>query len=203
MIKDTRHFDWAIIGAGVVGCAISRELSQHSDLRIALIEQNRVGSGATLNSGGFVRVVHSEIMLSPDGPVLIEVGARIHGGYTPKTVQSFSSVSQLELSVYAYTDIDKYIITTNHPPIFYKNALVYFFISHQDGIIERIIEDKELENLDSYFSSVWNISKNSPINKTVDLLTSPGWVVLMNESKEKLLEDKAKIMELEKNGQLY
>lgn len=60
MIKNARHFDWVIIGAGVIGCAISRELSQSSSLSVALIEQNRVGSGATLHSGGFVRVVHSE-----------------------------------------------------------------------------------------------------------------------------------------------
>ena len=60
MTKSTRYFDWVIIGAGIVGCAISRELSESSDLKIALIEQGRVGSGATLHSGGFVRVVHSE-----------------------------------------------------------------------------------------------------------------------------------------------
>lgn len=60
MSTNQRQFDWVIIGAGVIGCAIARELSLQSNFSVALIEQNRVGSGATLYSGGFVRVIHSE-----------------------------------------------------------------------------------------------------------------------------------------------
>lgn len=60
MSTNQRQFDWVIIGAGVIGCAIARELSLQSNFSVALIEQNRVGSGATFYSGGFVRVIHSE-----------------------------------------------------------------------------------------------------------------------------------------------
>ncbi|OIK03165.1 NAD(P)/FAD-dependent oxidoreductase [Streptomyces monashensis] len=41
-------YDVAIVGAGVVGCAIARELARHPDLRIALLEaQDDVGQGTS------------------------------------------------------------------------------------------------------------------------------------------------------------
>lgn len=41
-------YDVAIVGAGVVGCAIARELARHPDLRIALVEaQDDVGQGTS------------------------------------------------------------------------------------------------------------------------------------------------------------
>ncbi|MDH6222688.1 FAD-dependent oxidoreductase [Streptomyces pseudovenezuelae] len=41
-------YDVAIVGAGVVGCAIARRLARHADLRIALIEaQDDVGQGTS------------------------------------------------------------------------------------------------------------------------------------------------------------
>lgn len=166
----------------------------------SIVEYNKQVLGAL---GIRIGSAHSEIMLSSDGPVLIEVGARVHGGYTPKTVQSFSSASQLELSAYAYTNPDKFITATSAAPTFYKNALVYFFVSYQDRIIKEIEGKERLKQFSSYFSSVWNISENSLVHKTVDLFTSPGWVVLMNECVSKLLEEKERIGELEKSGRLY
>ncbi|MGW3291278.1 FAD-dependent oxidoreductase [Streptomyces sp. NPDC001002] len=41
-------YDVAIVGAGVVGCAIARRLARHADLRIALVEaQDDVGQGTS------------------------------------------------------------------------------------------------------------------------------------------------------------
>jgi glycerol-3-phosphate dehydrogenase len=41
-------YDVAVVGAGVVGCAIARELARHPDLRIALVEaQDDVGQGTS------------------------------------------------------------------------------------------------------------------------------------------------------------
>ncbi|MEU8972512.1 FAD-dependent oxidoreductase [Streptomyces monashensis] len=41
-------YDVAVVGAGVVGCAIARELARHPDLRIALLEaQDDVGQGTS------------------------------------------------------------------------------------------------------------------------------------------------------------
>ncbi|OIJ99997.1 FAD/NAD(P)-binding oxidoreductase [Streptomyces sp. MUSC 14] len=41
-------YDVAIVGAGVVGCAIARELARHPDLRIALLEaQDDIGQGTS------------------------------------------------------------------------------------------------------------------------------------------------------------
>ncbi|WP_180958478.1 ATP-grasp domain-containing protein [Vibrio sp. vnigr-6D03] len=146
---------------------------------------------------------HSEIMLSPDGPVLIEVGARIHGGYTPRTVQNFSSVSQLDLTVDAFTNHSRFKERTSQPPTFHKKALVQFFISTEEGKVEDVNGKEQLSKLDSYFDSVWGIAPQSKVSKTVDLFTSPGWVVLMNESANALNRDKQAAIDLEENHELY
>jgi glycerol-3-phosphate dehydrogenase len=55
-------YDAAIIGAGVVGCAVARELSRY-DIRIAVIEKEfDVASGASSRNSG---VIHSGIHYSP------------------------------------------------------------------------------------------------------------------------------------------
>ena len=44
----TRSYDVAVVGAGVVGCAIARDLARHPSLRIALVEaQDDVGQGTS------------------------------------------------------------------------------------------------------------------------------------------------------------
>ncbi|WP_019072636.1 FAD-dependent oxidoreductase [Streptomyces hokutonensis] len=44
----SRSYDVAVVGAGVVGCAIARELARHPNLRVALVEaQDDVGQGTS------------------------------------------------------------------------------------------------------------------------------------------------------------
>ncbi|XUL86415.1 FAD-dependent oxidoreductase [Streptomyces galilaeus] len=44
----SRSYDVAVVGAGVVGCAIARELARHPSLRVALVEaQDDVGQGTS------------------------------------------------------------------------------------------------------------------------------------------------------------
>lgn len=44
----SRSYDVAVVGAGVVGCAVARELARHPNLRVALVEaQDDVGQGTS------------------------------------------------------------------------------------------------------------------------------------------------------------
>ncbi|SEC77555.1 glycerol-3-phosphate dehydrogenase [Streptomyces sp. 3213] len=44
----SRSYDVAVVGAGVVGCAIARELARHPNLRVAIVEaQDDVGQGTS------------------------------------------------------------------------------------------------------------------------------------------------------------
>ena len=56
-------YDVAVVGAGVVGCALSRELSQYSGLRVLLIEaRNDVGEAT---SKGNAAIVHTGFDAEP------------------------------------------------------------------------------------------------------------------------------------------
>lgn len=53
-------FEWAVIGAGCCGLAVARRLAEHRpDDRIALIEAERVGYGASGRNAGFLLNIHS------------------------------------------------------------------------------------------------------------------------------------------------
>jgi biotin carboxylase len=144
---------------------------------------------------------HSEIMLTPDGPVLIEVGARVHGGGTPKTVSKISHLSQLNLILPSYLDEDffcKKIEKENTS--FHKNACVYFFINSKEGILKKIDYIEEIKALNSFFDLVLTVQIDSLIQKTVSLNNSPGWVVLINQNDNVLKADLEKLERLHSQG---
>jgi len=62
MVDKKKHFDILIIGAGVVGCAIARELSKYK-LDIAVLEKEEdVGWGVSCRNTG---VVHAGFAYPP------------------------------------------------------------------------------------------------------------------------------------------
>jgi sarcosine oxidase subunit beta len=56
-MKNSATADVIIIGAGIVGCAIFHELASHTNLRIVMVDQGKLASGTTGQSGGLVRVL--------------------------------------------------------------------------------------------------------------------------------------------------
>ena len=100
-------WDVCIVGAGIVGCALARELSRYR-LRIVLVERSDdVGSGATKANSGIVHGAYS----SPHGTLkasLCAAGARMYArldaelafGYrrTGALVLAFSPAERRELA---------------------------------------------------------------------------------------------------------
>lgn len=54
-MKTMTTADVIIIGAGIVGCAIFHELASLTHRRIVMVDQNKVASGTTGQSGGLIR----------------------------------------------------------------------------------------------------------------------------------------------------
>ncbi|MEU2227428.1 FAD-dependent oxidoreductase [Streptomyces sp. NPDC018347] len=78
-------YDVAIVGAGVVGCAIARELARHPRLRIALVEaQDDVGQGT---SKANTAILHTGFDATPGSleARLVREGYRRLGAYAAET----------------------------------------------------------------------------------------------------------------------
>jgi glycine/D-amino acid oxidase-like deaminating enzyme len=62
-MQETKSFDIVIIGAGVIGCAIAHSLTA-AGLKVALLDQGQVGSGASGANFGMVQSNDVELKYS-------------------------------------------------------------------------------------------------------------------------------------------
>lgn len=159
-----------------------------------------------LNAVGIVNgPSHQEIMIVNGKPVLIEVGARLHGG----AGGYFGAAA----TVYSATDLfidflgDKHIFEQ-----YKKNGSKYsiktlyakeiFLISEISGVVKTCNLEKILSSIKSFFELKCRIEVGDIISKTINLRTSPTSILLVND-KESLLRDEEIIYNMERAGCLY
>lgn len=142
---------------------------------------------------------HAEIMLTETGPKLIEIGSRLHGGVGILAARLATGTSQLDLTLDAFC-CDKNIIK-NFTFQLKNKVKIVFLISDLTGIITETSEKVEaIKNLPSFVFIKADLKKGMQINKTVDLFTSPGLVILSHPDCEQIEKDYQAIRSLEEGG---
>lgn len=141
---------------------------------------------------------HSEIMLTKDGPVLIESAARIMGSIDPLFITQALGRSQVELTLDSYLypqKLPKRNLRTYH---LRKHLLFKFIISSQEGEIKKINFLEEIKKLESFKRMDIKVQIGSKLKKTTDLFTSPGVIYLSHENEGVVLQDYQRIILWEK-----
>ncbi|MEV2213307.1 FAD-dependent oxidoreductase [Streptomyces sp. NPDC050997] len=78
-------YDVAVVGAGVVGCAIARALARHPDLRVALVEaRDDVGQGTSKANTAILHTGFDAVPGSLEAR-LVREGARLLAGYAAES----------------------------------------------------------------------------------------------------------------------
>ncbi|MBN1684980.1 MAG: ATP-grasp domain-containing protein [Gammaproteobacteria bacterium] len=141
---------------------------------------------------------HHEIMLTEEGPVLVETGARCMGVIPPDLVVEAIGRSQVDLMLDSYTDPTLFLEKIQQP---YKIAK-HFWIKHihvyQVGQLKQILYIDQIKQLPSFRFMDLAVAPGSKLERTVDLHTSPGIIFLMHPDKEVVLQDYRTIRRLEK-----
>jgi biotin carboxylase len=139
---------------------------------------------------------HVEIMLTDDGPLLIEVGARAHGGGQPRYCLRATGDSQVERTARYFagradTIPDSYVLR--------NQMLVVFHLCRRAGVVRDLSPLAEMERLPTVVEAVHHYRFNGEIAPTTDLFSSLdlGFVVLSGPSRADLQRDYARIRELE------
>ncbi len=127
-----------------------------------------------------VGAIHMEIKNKED-PVMIEVGARMHGGVAPNLFQNCYSPSLLEMSVKSYLGMQCEEASLK------EEGRIVFLISEKCGVFYPNFE--ELKKLSSYKGNANFIAEGGNLTKTIDLNTCPGIFWLSNQDSLKLEED--------------
>lgn len=145
---------------------------------------------------------HNEIIMSATGPVLVESGARMHGGLGPRLVEDCNTHSLIDLSLMARISPREFTDKTSVSPLLKRYALEFFLNSPDAGYLKEVNIESKCSLLKSYGFTVCKYKPGDYINKTVDLVTSYGRVVLVNSDREQLAADAEKITEMESSGVL-
>nr|WP_314490035.1 ATP-grasp domain-containing protein [uncultured Pseudomonas sp.] len=146
---------------------------------------------------------HMEIMLDRHGPVLIEVGARLHGAKAPRNAQLFANVSQIDLLVDAAIDPQRFALRTQRPPVYHKHSRAVSLINGQRGTVTALPGKEWATTLASYTTAFWNIAEGDLIEPTRGLFDSPGGIFLAHENAEALESDTRLIRKMEQEGKLW
>ena len=139
---------------------------------------------------------HVELMFTKDGPKLIELGARPHGGGHPRFCRLATNDSQIDRMVRHFAGLGPVAESFN----LVSNVLVVFLICKKAGkVCNAEIFDK-VDRLTSHYFSKINFSNSDWLEPTKDLFDSLnlGFVVLNHEDESQVVTDYNAIRKLEK-----
>ncbi|VEJ44887.1 ATP-grasp domain-containing protein [Bartonella vinsonii] len=126
---------------------------------------------------------HMEIMQTTRGPVMIEVGARLHGGIAPALFAHCYEDDLLKSSVNLIAGVFSEV-----PSRFKKKGRIIFLINKADG---RIIKDidlwkKKLHSWKNVVHFMLFFKENEPLPLTIDLNTCPAIIAIWGRSDDEL-----------------
>lgn len=143
---------------------------------------------------------HAEIMLTPKGPRLIEIGARIAGGADPYITETCLGHSQ----------VSKLVQSVLHPKKFIREAQEYCFdseslqaayvymISPKTGKVSTIPNEKFF-NVPEIVSINYHYDINEIQQETRDLISAPGVIIIIHSDRKKLQDTIVKLRTIETN----
>lgn len=154
---------------------------------------------------------HTEVMLTPRGPILVEVNARLHGLQGPHLIGLATGTSQQKYAVDAIVGGGRLItqqMEASRPERWrypmQKACLQMVLISPVEGyLMTSIIKDIEEMQLPSVVEVLPSLQKGQYLRQTCDLNTAAGYVLLVHESGTQLEQDVKRIRAAEESGSLY
>ncbi len=145
---------------------------------------------------------HGELMMTREGPVLIEVGARLQGGIISSVIVESIGQSHITAMVERYRDPAGFLDRIDEPYYVRKHCTVVNLIAHSGGILKRNNCAFLLRRLPSMHTIVRTPNVGDRVPKTVDLWTKAGHIYLLHESLEQLETDYRSVRAWEEEGAL-
>jgi biotin carboxylase len=152
---------------------------------------------ACLDALGIVHgPAHSEVMLTADGPVLIETGARLQGGDSVPLMRAATGTSQTDAAVQAALDSADAHAARARAPYPYAPVAQLFLQAPTDGWIGKSAIERLLQ-VPGVAGCVHTPASGTAVRRTVDLLSSPATVYLSGDTAQQVDEAHAAVRELE------
>ena len=138
---------------------------------------------------------HVEVMGTADGPVLIELGARPHGGGQPRFNRNATGDSQIDRTV-------RWLTGGELPQAYelFRQQTCVFHIARRSGVVRSTAVLDVIRSLASHHFSVQNLSDGDRVPMTKDLVDSLnfGFVILADPDEEQIRRDYQAIRAVER-----
>merc|ERR1712107_683568 len=142
---------------------------------------------------------HGEVMMTQRGPCLVEMNCRAHGGdgaWNPLAMELTGGYTQVNCSVDAYMD-ETAAKVPDMPPSPYKAVgQEVMLVSFAEGVVKSMPGYDEIKAMDSFVSLETGIEIGTKVDRTIDIFTCAGSVILMHHDAEILEKDMATIRKL-------
>jgi biotin carboxylase len=143
---------------------------------------------------------HTELMLTDRGPVLIEAGARLGGATLPDVVQKLSGVSQTGLLVSTLLD-PAHLAAFDDRAVRWRTAVRNVSLINAAEVVVRSDDvASRLARLPTCTAVAAAPIEGAILPRTVDLLTSPGYLYLSSEDPAEVERDYRTLREWEQRG---
>ena len=173
------------------------------EARILISYSRRVLDAIGIRNGP----THGEVIMTNDGPCLVEINCRANGGdasWLPLARALTGGYSQVTTAVDAYTDAKQFLVTPDIPPTPFKAAgQEVYLVSFSKGVVKSCPGFEKIKQLESYVSMESGVRPGTLVDYTIDLLTCVGIVSLIHYDPECLKRDIDIIGEMEKNNELF
>ncbi|NUU66425.1 ATP-grasp domain-containing protein [Enterobacteriaceae bacterium BIT-l23] len=141
---------------------------------------------------------HAEIMLTKNGPRLVEIAARSDGILRPDVSLLTTGVGQSLATAISIVNPELFLSMTEKPC--YKlinHSFNVGLINKSKGVFKALDFSRQLERLKSFHRVEFYVHENAVLEETRDVFSQPGTVYLISDSKEQLWEDYRAIRKLE------
>jgi hypothetical protein len=152
-------------------------------------------------------VFSGEVIITEDGPCLVEMNCRARGGdgnWRPLAKSLTGGYSQVEATVDAYLDPFQFNLLPDLPPSPFKSSGdEIIFVSYSEGIVNGTPGYDMIKKLPSFHCLETGVKIGSKVLHTVDLFTGIGSVILMHSDKNVLQRDTDFIRYMEEINGLF
>lgn len=147
---------------------------------------------------------HGEIMMTADGPCLVEMNCRSHGwdgSWVPLARALTGGYAQPEVALDSHMNEQAFAMLPDVMPSPFKaSGQTVMLVSCFSGIVKRTPGYDRMRQLSSFVALQTGVGIGSEVGLTVDLFTAVGVLILVNSDATQLEADIAEVREMEKTG---
>ena len=150
---------------------------------------------------------HGEVKWCRGEPVLVEVGARCHGGdgFWTTVCDEVYGYNQAQVAIDAYLNAEAFARIPDAPLVRHAFGRLLFICVRSSGVLVEVCKDfvEEIESMSSFlFIEIFH-REGKRIRPTIDCFTFGGLVKLVNKDLTALLKDYERIQSMEEDPDFF